>query len=455
LNKYAKLETPSPAYDGISKHAGEERKKFDLDFDLAITGGRVIDPETKMGRIADIFIRDGVIKRIEKPKSKLRAREIIDAKGKMVVPGLIDIHTHLREPGREDEETIYTGSCAAVAGGFTSICCMPNTQPPIDNQETVRFVYQKAENAKCKIYCVGCITKGRKGEELTEISDLVQAGVVAISDDGLPVANSQVLRNALEYSRMFNLPVISHCEDLNLSVAGVMHEGFVSTTLGMCGIPSIAEETMVARDIELAEFTNARIHIAHVSTEGSVDLIRQAKKRGIKVTCEATPHHFTLTHEIIRTFDTNAKVNPPLRTKRDVDAIKRGLKDGTVDCIATDHAPHSIEEKEVEFDFAPFGMVGLETALGLVITELVNKKVLSWAQAIAKLSTNPARTLNLKGGRIKRNSPADITIIDPKASWIVDPAKFLSKSKNSPFGGRKLQGKICCTIVDGKVVYGE
>ncbi len=450
MNKSEKLKIPSPAYDRISKQAGEGKGS---EFDLVITGGRVIDPETKMDRIADIFIRDGVIKRIEKTKGKIRARETIDAKGKIVVPGLIDMHTHLREPGREDEETIYTGSCAAVAGGFASICCMPNTQPPIDNQETVKFVYQKAKEAKCKIFCVGCITKGQKGEELTEIYDLVRSGVVAISDDGMPVPNSQVLRNALEYSRMFDLPVISHCEDLNLSSSGVMHEGFVSTTLGMCGIPSIAEETIVARDIKLAEFTKAKIHIAHVSTEGSVDLIRQAKKKGIKVTCEATPHHFTLTHEIIRTFDTNAKVNPPLRTKRDVGALKRGLSDGTIDCIATDHAPHSIEEKEVEFDSAPPGMVGLETALGLVITELVNRRFLSWAQAIAKMTVNPARILNLKSGRIKRNFPADITIIDPKVSWIVDPTKFQSKSKNSPFGGRRLQGKVFCTIVDGKVVY--
>ena len=450
MNKSEKLKIPSPAYDRISKQAGEGKGS---EFDLAITGGRVIDPETKMDRIADIFIRDGVIKRIEKTKGKIRARETIDAKGKIVVPGLIDMHTHLREPGREDEETIYTGSCAAVAGGFASICCMPNTQPPIDNQETVKFVYQKAKEAKCKIFCVGCITKGQKGEELTEIYDLVRSGVVAISDDGMPVPNSQVLRNALEYSRMFDLPVISHCEDLNLSSSGVMHEGFVSTTLGMCGIPSIAEETIVARDIKLAEFTKAKIHIAHVSTEGSVDLIRQAKKKGIKVTCEATPHHFTLTHEIIRTFDTNAKVNPPLRTKRDVGALKRGLSDGTIDCIATDHAPHSVEEKEVEFDSAPPGMVGLETALGLVITELVNRRILSWTQAIAKMTVNPARILNLKSGRIKRNFPADITIIDPKVSWIVDPTKFQSKSKNSPFGGRRLQGKVFCTIVDGKVVY--
>lgn len=437
----------------IPSMAREEKEETSSDFDLAITGGRVIDPEAGIDRIADIFIRDGVIKKTEKTKAKIKARETIDAKGKIVVPGLIDMHTHLREPGREDEETIYTGSCAAVAGGYTSVCCMPNTQPPIDNQETVKFIHQRAKDAKCKIHCIGCITKGQKGEELTEIFDLVQAGVVAISDDGMPVSNSQVLRNALEYSRMFDLPLISHCEELSLSAGGVMHEGYVSTTLGMCGIPSIAEETIVGRDIRLAEFAKARIHIAHVSTEGSVDLIRQAKKRGVKVTCEVTPHHFTLTDEIIRTFDTNAKVNPPLRTKRDVEAIKRGLKDGTIDCIATDHAPHSVEEKEVEFDAAPFGMVGLETALGLVITELINKKVLSWTQAIAKLTINPATILNLKEGRIKKEFLADITIIDPKASWIVDPSKFQSKSKNSPFGGRKLQGKVRYTIVNGKVVY--
>jgi dihydroorotase len=429
------------------------REKKGSAFDLVIVGGRVIDPETKMDRVTDVFIRDGVITKVEKAKGKIKAKEIIDATGKIVAPGLIDMHTHLREPGREDEETIYTGSCAAVAGGFASVCCMPNTQPPIDNQETVKFVYQKAKEAKCKIYCIGCITKGRKGEELTEINDLVQAGAVAISDDGKPVSNSQVLRNALEYSRMFDLPVISHCEDLNLAANGVMHEGFASTNLGMCGIPAVAEETMVARDIALAEFTGARIHIAHVSTEGSVDLIRQAKKREVKVTCEATPHHFTLTDEIIRTFDTNAKVNPPLRTKRDVEAVKRGLRDGTIDCIATDHAPHSIEEKEVEFDFAPPGLVGSETALGLVITELVSKRILSWTQAIAKLTINPARVLNLGGGRIKRDSPADITIIDPKTSWVVDPSEFHSKSKNSPFGGRKLKGRAWITIVEGEIVH--
>lgn len=425
------------------------------ELDLAIVGGRVIDPESRFDKIADVFVQDGLVKKISpgKTKAKIKAKEIIDAKGKIVVPGLIDMHAHLREPGREDEETIYTGSCAAVAGGFTSVCCMPNTEPPIDNQETVKFVYAKAKEAKCKIFCVGAVTKGQKGEELTEIYDLVQAGVVAISDDGKPVSNSQLMRNALEYCKMFDLLVISHCEDTNLSSGGVMHEGFVSTTLGMSGTPSIAEEIMVARDLKLAEFTGGKIHIAHVSTQGSVDLIREAKKRGLEVTCEATPHHFTLTDEALKSFDTNTKVNPPLRTKKDVEAIKKGLKDGTIDSIATDHAPHSVEEKEVEFDFAPFGMVGLETALGLVVTELINKKVLSWPQAIAKLTTNPSKILNLKGGRIKRDFPADLTIIDPKASWIVDPAKFQSKSKNSPFGGKRLWGKVCYTIVDGKIVY--
>jgi dihydroorotase len=437
----------------LNKPRQKATKRDDSEFDLVITGGRVIDAETKMDRLADIYIRDGVIKSVRKVGGKFKAKQTIDAKGTLVVPGLIDMHTHLREPGREDEETIYSGSCAAVAGGFTSICCMPNTQPPIDNQETVKFIHQRAAAAKCRIHCIGCVTKGQKGEELTEIHDLVQAGVVAISDDGLPVANSQVMRNALEYSRMFDLPVISHCEEPNLSADGVMHEGFVSTELGMAGIPSISEEIMVARDIKLAEFTRARVHIAHVSTEGSVELIRQAKKKGIKVTCEAAPHHFTLTHEIIRTFDTNTKVNPPLRTQKDVEAIKKGLKDGTIDCIATDHAPHSIEEKEVEFDFAPPGLVGLETALGLVVTELISRRILSWSQAIAKLTLNPARILNLGEGRIRANSPADVTIIDPKASWTVDPSSFQSKSKNSPFGGRKLQGKIVCTIVGGNVVY--
>lgn len=426
--------------------------------ELIIAGGRIIDPASKLDRVGDIYIRDGKISKIETkkpiPRKKTRfSPEIVDAFDKIVTPGLVDLHTHLREPGREDEETILTGSEAAVAGGFTSICCMPNTQPPIDSQESVKFIYEKARSAKCKVYPVAAATKGLKGEELTEIADLVKAGAVAVSDDGRPIYNSAIMRYALEYSKMYDLPVISHCEDLALSSDGVMNEGFVSTVLGLKGIPNVAEEAMVARDIRLAEFTKSRVHIAHVSTEGSVNLIREAKRKGLKITCEATPHHFTLTDEIIKTFDTNAKVNPPLRIKKDLDALKKGLKDGTIDCIATDHAPHSIEEKDVEFDAAPFGMVGLETALGLVITELVEKRVLSWPEAIAKMTHNPAKILKLNAGQIKVGMPADLTIIDPEATWTVEPKEFKSKSKNSPFGGRKLRGKAFLTIVDGKVVY--
>ena len=426
--------------------------------ELIIAGGRIIDPASKLDRVGDIYIRDRKISKIETkklvPRKKIRfSPEIVDAYEKIVTPGLVDIHTHLREPGREDEETILTGSEAAVAGGFTSVCCMPNTQPPIDDQESVKFIYEKAKSAKCKVYPVAAATKGLKGEELTEIADLAKAGAVAISDDGKPIYSSSLMRYALEYSKMYDVPVISHCEDLALASDGVMNEGFVSTVLGLKGIPNVAEEVMVARDIRLAEFTKSRVHIAHVSTEGSVNLIREAKKKGIKITCEATPHHFTLTDEIIKSFDTNAKVNPPLRTKKDLDALKKGLKDGTIDCIATDHAPHSIEEKDVEFDAAPFGMVGLETALGLVITELIEKRVLSWTDAIAKMTFNPAKILKLNVGQIKVGMPADLTVIDPDIDWIVEPKEFKSKSKNSPFGGRKLKGRTYLTIVDGKIVY--
>lgn len=429
-------------------------------YDLIIARGKVIDPAKRLNKAADIYIRGKKISKVEtkelidlKKTKSTKDEKIIDASGKIVTPGLIDMHTHLREPGREDEETIFTGSQAAVAGGFTSICCMPNTNPPIDDQESVNFVYERARKALCKVFCVGAATKGLKGEELTEMADLKDAGAVAVTDDGRPISSSRIMRYCLEYSRMLDLPVISHCEDLALSSGGVMNEGYVSTLLGLRGIPSVAEEIMVSRDIRLAEFTRGRVHIAHVSTKGSVELMREAKKRGINVTCEATPHHFSLTDELLKTFDTNARVNPPLRTQKDVDEIKKGLRDGTIDCIATDHAPHSIEEKDVEFNAAPPGLVGLETALGLVITELINKKVLNWEQAIAGMTINPARILSLDLGKIEKGAPADLTIIDPRISWTVDTSKFKSKSKNSPFEGKELTGKAWMTIVDGKIAF--
>ena len=426
---------------------------------LIIAGGRVIDPASGLNKVADIYVEDGKIVKIETKKLISQKKvsssngEIIPAWDKFVTPGLIDMHVHLREPGREDEETIVSGSEAGVAGGFTSICCMPNTQPPLDSQEAVKFVYDQARLAPGRVFCVGAVTKGQKGEELTEIGELVDAGAVAITDDGKPVSNSEVMRRALEYTKMFDIPVIDHCEDLNLSKDGVMHESFTSTVIGLKGIPALAEEIMVARNIKLAAYTGGRVHIAHLSTAGSVELVREAKKKKIKVTCEVTPHHFTLNEELIASYDTNLKMNPPLRSKKDILAIKAGLKDGTIDCIASDHAPHSIEEKEVEFDLAPFGIVGLETGLGLVVTELIEQGILSWSEAVAKMTVNPAKILKLNLGQIKIGFPADITIIDPKQSWTVDVSAFKSKSKNSPFGGRKLKGKVVHTVVNGKVVF--
>ncbi len=427
--------------------------------DLIIAGGRAIDPASGLNKIADVYVQDGKIVKIEtkklisQKKTSSENAEIIPAWDKIVTPGLIDMHVHLREPGREDEETIVSGSQAGAAGGFTSICCMPNTSPPLDNQETIKFVYHQAKLAPGRVFCVGAVTKGQKGEELTEIGELVDAGAVAISDDGKPVSNSEVMRRALEYSQMFDIPVIDHCEDLSLSKDGVMNESFTSTLLGLKGIPAPAEEIMVARNIKLAAYTGGRIHIAHISTAGSVELVREAKKRKIKVTCEVTPHHFSLNEEMIVSYDTNLKMNPPLRSKKDILAINAGLKDGTIDCIATDHAPHSIEEKDVEFELAPFGIIGLETALGLVVTELIEPGIVSWSDAVAKMTVNPAKILNLNLGQIKIGYPADLTIIDPKASWTVDISNFKSKSKNSPFMGRKLKGKAVYAIVNGKVVY--
>jgi dihydroorotase len=430
-------------------------------FNMVIKGGLVIDPAIGFGNEADLFIKDGKITKIVKSGeisqrdiAAIPTESIIPAEGKLIAPGFIDMHVHLREPGREDEETIMTGCQAAAAGGYTSVCCMPNTNPAIDNQETVKFVLSRAEHSDARVFVIGAITKALKGEELSEIGDLVKAGAVAISDDGNFVQNPEIMRRALEYARMFDIPIISHAEDKFLCDGGVMNESFESTRLGLKGRPAVGEEIAVLRDIKLCDFTGGRLHIAHVSTVGAVKAIRQAKSEGVNVTAEACPHHFSLTDdEIGKEFNTNLRVNPPIRTQKDVEAIIEGLIDGTIDCISSDHAPHAEEEKDVEFDQAPPGMIGLETTLGLVKMNLIDKGYLSWADAITKMSFNPARILKLPGGTLEIGSPADITIIDAERKWTVRKDNFHSKSKNSPFIGWKLSGRVDCTILGGRIVY--
>ncbi|OGS45484.1 MAG: dihydroorotase [Elusimicrobia bacterium RIFOXYD2_FULL_34_15] len=423
---------------------------------LLILNGIVCDPANKFEKKANILIENGKIVNISlKPESKKRKSNIkvIDANGKFVVPGLIDMHTHLREPGREDEETIKTGTRAAAVGGFTTICSMPNTQPVIDSVSGVKFILSTASNEGIvNVFPIGAITKGSNGLELAEIGKMKGAGIIAISDDGKSVMNSIIMRRALEYSKMFGLPVISHCEDMNLSANGEINEGYISTVLGLKGIPRQAEEIMVERDIALAELTGGRIHIAHMSTERSVEIVRNSKKRGIKVTAETAPHYFSLTDEEIKNTDynTNTKMNPPLRTKADINAICKGLADGTIDCIASDHAPHLAEEKEQEFRVAPFGIIGLETMVPLIITKLVNEKVISFREAISKITCGPAKVLGLNKGTLSVGSDADITIIDLKQTKTIE--KFESKCKNSPFIGQKLTGFATTTIVSGIVV---
>ena len=420
---------------------------------LLIKNSRIIDPANNIDDSLDIFIEGNIIKKVAKGIKAEASAKVIDAKGKIVAPGLIDIHTHLREPGFEYKETIRTGTMAAAAGGFTAICCMPNTNPINDNRAVTEFILSKsAKEGIVNVLPIGAITKGSQGKALAEISDMVNAGCVAISDDGKGVMDAEVMRRGLEYTKAFDIPVIAHCEDANLSSGGVMNEGFASTTLGLRGIPKAAEEVMVVRDIALAELTGARLHIAHVSSAGSVESIRTAKKRGVKVTCETCPHYFTLTEDAVIGYNTNAKVNPPLRTKEDVKAIKEGLKDGTIDIIASDHAPHAVHEKEIEFDYASFGMIGLETSLPLILN-LVREGVLTLKDAIAKATINPARLLKLKKGTLSEGADADITIIDPESEWVVDVNNLKSKSKNTAFAGMKMKGRAVMTIVGGKIVY--
>lgn len=424
--------------------------------ELLIKKGRVIDPASGIDEVMDVLVSGGTIRAVDRELSVGAGMEVLDAAGKIVTAGLIDMHVHLREPGYEAKETIASGTRAAAMGGFTAVACMPNTQPVADNQAVITLIKERARvEGVVRVYPIGSITKGSSGEELAELADLAAAGAVAFSDDGRPVASAAMMRRALEYASMLKRPVISHCEDRQLAGDGVMHEGYYSTVLGLKGIPAAAEEVMVARDIILAELTGSPVHIAHVSTAGSVRLIREAKERGVPVTAEAAPHHFTLTDAAVEGYDTSTKVNPPLRSRDDVAALVQGLQDGTIDAIATDHAPHTIEEKDVEYDYAPFGMVGLETAVPLVATHLVAAGHLTWSQALAKMTCNPARILNLQGGTLTPGEAADITIIDPELERVVDPGSFVSRGKNSPFAGWRLNGWPVATIVGGKVVMRE
>ncbi len=417
---------------------------------LIIQNGRVIDPANGVDEVRDVFIVDGKIAATAGPDA-----ETIDAKDKIVTPGLIDMHVHLREPGRSDKETIETGTRCAARGGFTSVVCMPNTTPAADNTGTIAFIKQRADQAACvNVFPTGAITKEIKGEELAPIGSLKNAGVVAITDDGHCVQNNELMRRAVEYAKMFNLPVLDHCQDAHLTADGVMNEGYWSAALGLRGWPAIGEDVIVARNVLIAELTDWPIHCQHISSARSVQLIREAKKRGVNISGEACPQHFILTDEAVKTYDTNFKMNPPLRTERDRQALLEGLVDGTIEIIASDHAPHCSYEKEVEFDFAPFGIIGLETELALSL-ELVHQKLLGLRQLIEKFTVNPSRLLRLEKGTLSVGADADVTVMDLERAWIYDVGKSASKSRNSPFHGRELRGKAITTIVGGEIVWQE
>jgi len=419
---------------------------------MLIKNGRVIDPANNIDATLDILIKDGLIAEVGKGL-KAKADETVDAKGKLVTPGLVDLHVHLRDPGLEYKEDVISGTQSAAAGGFTSIACMPNTKPVIDNKTVVTYIIEKAKNeGSANVFPIGAITKGSKGESLAEMGELQEAGCVGFSDDGGPVINGEVMRRALEYARPFKTAIISHAEDLSIVAGGVMNDGPVAAELGLKGIPWVAEDSMTARDVMLAEFTGGRLHIAHISTKGAVDIIRQAKKRGVNVTCEAAPHHFTLTDEAVRGYNTNAKMNPPLRSAEDMAAVRAGLADGTIDAIATDHAPHHIDEKNVEFAIAMNGIVGLETALPLTM-KLVEDGVLKLNDAIAKLTCGPCQALNIPRGTLSVGAVADVAIIDQELEWTVSAQDLVSKSKNTPFDNWKLNGVAVQTILAGKTVY--
>lgn len=420
--------------------------------DYLIKNGHVIDPANNIDDILDVLIVGGKIESIKKEISSQAAR-IIDAKNCIVAPGLVDMHTHLREPGREDEETVFTGTCAGIKGGFTTIACMPNTEPPLDNPAIIKTLKETIEkDALCGVFIIGCTTEGRAGKRPTDFHKMKKEGVVAVSDDGSAVEDEKVMAEALEQSKEEGLLIIEHCENKKISGAGVMNQSFTSTKLGLRGIRKSSEYEMVKRNIELAGKLSARIHIAHVSTKESVDLIRRAKKSGVKITAETAPHYFSLTEECCASYDTNTKMNPPLRSKEDVEAIKEGLKDGTIDAIVTDHAPHTDSEKDVEFDSAPFGIIGLETALSLSIMELAEKKIISWPGLIAKMSVNPAKILGINKGTLTKGSAADIVIIDPDKEYTYTRDSIESKSNNSPFINWILKGRALTVFAGGRLV---
>ena len=421
---------------------------------LVLRGGRVIDPSRNLDEPADVLIQDGKVAGVGRGLGAPDGAEVRNVHDRVVAPGLVDVHVHLREPGNEDVETIATGARAAAAGGFTAVCAMPNTDPVTDNQAAVGFIVRQSVRAGLtRVYPIGAISVGQKGERLSEFGEMVGAGAVAVSDDGKPVVSSHLMRTALEYARTFGIPVADHCEEPTLADAGVMHEGLVSARLGLKGIPAAAEEIMVARDALLAGLTGGHVHLCHISTRGSVELIRRAKEEGIRVTAEVTPHHLTLTDRACERYDTHAKMNPPLREPADVAALRTALKHGVLDCIASDHAPHAYDAKEAAFDDAPFGIVGLETAFGVAHTELVLSGILTLPELIHRMSTAPAAAFGLPGGTLAPGAPADVLVLDLTDSWTVDPAAFCSKSRNTPFAGRALTGRAVLTLVGGKVVH--
>jgi dihydroorotase len=420
---------------------------------LIVSGGTIVDPASGVPRPGDLVIDDDRIAGIAPPGSVPGEGRLVDAKGLLVMPGLVDMHVHLREPGQEYKETIATGTAAAVAGGITSVACMANTSPVNDSGAVTRFILEQATRAAAaRVYPVGALSLGLEGKQLAEFGEMRRAGIVAVSDDGRPVMDAGLMRRALEYARMFDLLVIAHEEDCGLASGGVMNEGVTALGLGLRGVPAAAEEVMVARDVALAELTGGRLHIAHLSTRGAVDLVRAAKARGVAVTAEATPHHLFLTDEAVGDYDTNAKMAPPLRTRSDVDAVRAGLADGTIDAIASDHAPHHRDEKAVEFDQAANGVVGLETSLGLGL-KLVEEGVLDLPTLVTRMSTAPARLLGVPAGTLAPGALADVTIVDPKRRWTVDPSAFRSKGRNTPYGGWALVGKVVTVLVGGRTVY--